>query len=187
MNIDPTGATWLTNYLKITPMGLAARLIYGPKAVDKALDHFTGYLSRNEQTIASVLLMIVGVATVFIPGVNAVGAIAIGAGLGALRAGVSTNFNGHFNDYVTGALVGAASSLIGAGAGQVFANAFTGLGVQAGMALQRAASGALGGGASTATLLPRQPLSIAHLPKGRYAYRLVTKNRVWTGKVVIGE
>ena len=33
-------------------------------------------------------------------------------------------------------------------------------------------------------VLPRQPLSIAHLPKGLYAYRLVAKDRVWTGKVV---
>ena len=27
-------------------------------------------------------------------------------------------------------------------------------------------------------LLPRQPLSIAHLPKGLYVYRLVAKDRV---------
>ena len=33
-------------------------------------------------------------------------------------------------------------------------------------------------------VLPRQPLSIAHLPKGLYLYRLVAKDRVWTGKVV---
>jgi hypothetical protein len=33
-------------------------------------------------------------------------------------------------------------------------------------------------------LLPRQPLSIAQLPKGLYVYRLVAKDRVWTGKVV---
>ena len=42
-------------------------------------------------------------------------------------------------------------------------------------------------GTTTTTLLPRQPVPIGHLPAGLYVYRLVAKDRVWTGKVVIGE
>ena len=43
------------------------------------------------------------------------------------------------------------------------------------------------GTTGTATLLPRQPVAIGHLPPRLYVYRLVAKDRVWTGKVVIGE
>ena len=43
------------------------------------------------------------------------------------------------------------------------------------------------GTAGTTALLPRQPVPIGHLPPGLYVYRLVAKDRVWTGKVVIGE
>ena len=42
-------------------------------------------------------------------------------------------------------------------------------------------------GTTTTTLLPRQPVAIGHLPPGLYVYRLVAKDRVWTGKVVLGE
>ena len=40
---------------------------------------------------------------------------------------------------------------------------------------------------ATATLLPRQPVPIGHLPPGLYVYRLVARDRVWMGKVVISE
>ena len=42
-------------------------------------------------------------------------------------------------------------------------------------------------GTTTTTLLPRQPVAIGHLPPGLYVYRLVAKDRVWTGKVVVSE
>ena len=42
-------------------------------------------------------------------------------------------------------------------------------------------------GTTTTALLPRQPVPIGHLPAGLYVYRLVAKDRVWTGKVVISE
>ena len=40
-------------------------------------------------------------------------------------------------------------------------------------------------GTTGTTLLPRQPVPIGHLPAGLYVYRLIAKDRVWTGKVVI--
>ena len=45
----------------------------------------------------------------------------------------------------------------------------------------------LGTAGTATTLLPRQPVPIGHLPPGLYVYRIVAKDRVWTGKVVIGE
>ena len=45
----------------------------------------------------------------------------------------------------------------------------------------------LGTAGTATTLLPRQPVPIGHLPAGLYVYRLIAKDRVWTGKVVIGE
>ena len=41
------------------------------------------------------------------------------------------------------------------------------------------------GTTATSTLRPRQSVAIGHLPPGLYVYRLVAKDRVWTGKVVI--
>ena len=40
-------------------------------------------------------------------------------------------------------------------------------------------------GTAPTTLLPRQPVPIGHLPPGLYVYRLVARDRVWTGKVVV--
>ena len=42
-------------------------------------------------------------------------------------------------------------------------------------------------GTTAPTLLPRQPVAIGHLPPGLYVYRLVARDRVWMGKVVISE